>query len=80
MDQISEADLKRSRTDLKFKQALLTRSLDQLLATLYRLQRDPDSLDAAGMLELREGAMMAARVADVIRAIEERTVGASATG
>jgi hypothetical protein len=72
MDEVTEADIARSRADPRFRQALLTKSLEQLLATLYRLQRDPANLDAIGRLELREGARMAARLADMIRAIQDR--------
>jgi hypothetical protein len=76
MEQVTEADLARSRADPLFRQALLTQSLERLLATLYRHQRDPASLDAAGMLALREGAMMAARLADMIRALDEKLTAA----
>ena len=72
MEQVTEADIARSRADPRFRQELLTKSLEQLLGTLYRLQRGPASLDVTGMIELREGAMMAARLADMIRAIEDK--------
>jgi hypothetical protein len=68
MDQISEADIARSRADPRFKQILLARTLEQLLGTLHRLQRDPAHSDPVSM---REGAMMAVRLADMIHAIDE---------
>ena len=69
MDDISEADIVRSRGDPRFKQILLARTLEQLLATLHRLQRDPSPADPVSM---REGAMMAVRLADMIHAIDEK--------
>jgi hypothetical protein len=72
MDQITEGDIARSRADPRFKQILLAKTLEQLLGTLHRLQRDPAHSDPAGLQELREGAMMAVRLADMIHAIEEK--------
>lgn len=73
MDQaaISEADIERSRADPRFKQVLLAKSLEQLLASLYRLQHGPQG-DAISARDLREGAMMAVKLADLIRAIDDR--------
>ena len=42
--QISDADIARSREDPRFKQVLLAKSLEQLLGTLHRMQNaDADS-------------------------------------
>jgi hypothetical protein len=70
MDPISEADIARSRHDPRFKQILLANVLEQLLATLYRMQHDPAQCHTGS---LREGAVMAARLADLIRDLDERT-------
>jgi hypothetical protein len=69
---ISEADIARSRSDPRFKQVLLAQNLERLLARLYRLQHGPAPGDAASARELREGAMMAVQVADLIRAIDDK--------
>jgi hypothetical protein len=70
MDSISEADIARSRHDPRFKQILLARALEQLLSTLYRMQHDPAACEAES---LRKGAVMAARLADLIRDLDDRT-------
>ena len=68
---ITEADVTRSRADPRFKQVLLAKALEQLLGTLYRLQHDPKQ-DEAGARGLREGALMAVQLADLIRSIDDR--------
>ena len=75
MDQITDTDITRSRADPRFKQILLARTLEQLLGTLHRLQRDPANSDPVSM---REGAMMAVRLADMIHAIDEKMRQAAA--
>ena len=71
MDQISEADIARSRADPRFKQILLARSLEQLLGTLQRRQQNPAHSDPASLRELRDGAVVAVKLADIIRAIDD---------
>ena len=41
MSTISDADIARSREDPRFKQVLLAKSLEQLLASLHRMQHAP---------------------------------------
>jgi hypothetical protein len=65
-----EAELARAQADPRLKQVLLARSLERLLKTLYRNQHM--ALDPQGALSLREGAEMALRLADQIRAIDDR--------
>ena len=69
---ITDADVERSRADPRFKQVLLAKVLEQLLGTLYRLQHGPANSDAATARDLREGAMMAVKLADLIRSIDDR--------
>lgn len=69
---VTDTDIVRSRADPRFKQVLLARSLEQLLGALYRLQHDTSAPDPASARDLREGAVMAVRLADLIRAIDER--------
>ena len=73
MDRISEADIERARVDPCVKQILLTKALEQLLAALYRLQRVPALSDPESLRQIRAGAMMAAKVADLIRDLEQQT-------
>jgi hypothetical protein len=65
-----EADLARAHADPRFKQVLLARSLEQLLDMLYRMQHL--AYEPEGAQSLREGAAMAVRLADQIRAIDDR--------
>jgi hypothetical protein len=74
---ISEADILRARQDPQFKQALLTKSLEQLLETLHRMQRAADRLPTSEAAHLREGALMAVQLADRIRAIDNNLRRAS---
>jgi hypothetical protein len=69
---ISDADIMRARADPRFKQVLLARSLEHLLASLHQMQRSPGSLGPAGAHRLREGALMAVQLADLIRSLEDR--------
>jgi hypothetical protein len=73
MDRISEADIERARVDPRAKQALLTKALEALLSTLYRMQRAPVHSDPETLRQLRAGSLMAAKVADIIRGLEEQT-------
>jgi hypothetical protein len=70
-NQISDADIARSRADPRFKQILLARSLEQLLGSLHRLQHAP-TLAANNAQHLRQGALVAVELADRIRAIDEQ--------
>ena len=69
---ISDADIARARENPRFKQVLLAKSLEQLLASLYRMQRSPANLGPAGARDLRKGALMAVQLADLIRSIDDR--------
>ena len=72
---ISDADLARAREDPRFKQILLAKSLEQLLASLHRMQRSPGNLGPSGARHLREGALVAVQVADLIRSLDDRLAG-----
>lgn len=69
---ISDEDIARSRADPRFKQALLTKSLESLLDRMHRLQKSDKGSAPAGARQLREGAIMAAQLADLIRGIEDK--------
>jgi hypothetical protein len=68
---VTDADLARARADADFRQRLLTASLDLLLAELNKLQRV--AKDAAHSDQLREGAELAVKLADLLRRIAART-------
>jgi hypothetical protein len=74
---ISDADIQRARQDPQFKQALLTKSLEQLLDTLHRMQRTAHRLPASDAVHMRAGALMAVQLADRIRAIDDNLRRAS---
>jgi len=76
--EVTDADLARARRDPAFKQQLLTASLDRLLAALYKEQHNRGDADPAQTGQLREGARLAARLADIIRDIDEQRSAAQA--
>ena len=76
--EVTDADLARARRDPAFKQQLLTASLDRLLAALYKKQHARDECDPAVTRQLREGAQLATRLADIIRCIDEQCAAAQA--
>jgi hypothetical protein len=76
--EVTDADLARARRDPAFKQQLLTSSLDRLLAELYKRQHNRAQADPAQAGQLREGARLAARLADIIRDIDEQRTAAQA--
>ncbi len=69
---ISDADISRSRADPRYKQILLAKSLESCSAAMHRLQNGPSATDPQKVRELRDGAMMAVKLADMIRTIDER--------
>ena len=72
MNPISETDIARSRIDPRFKQSLLTRALEQLLAILYGMEHDPTYSDAESLRGLRDGAIVAVELANLIRHLEQQ--------
>jgi hypothetical protein len=65
---VTDADLARARIDAAFRQKLLTESLDRLLVELSRLRNDPATIDKARALQMREGAQLAVKLADLLHA------------
>lgn len=66
---VTEADLARARQDAGFRQKLLVENLDLLLVELGRLRTDPATIDKARALQMREGAQLAVRLADLLHAL-----------
>jgi hypothetical protein len=71
MSTVSDEDIARSREDPRFKQVLLAKSLEQLLASMHRMQ-NAAQVGPQVARELREGALIAVELADRIRAIDEQ--------
>jgi hypothetical protein len=74
--EVTDAALARARRDPAFKQQLLTTSLERLLAELYRQQQSSSTSDPVLARQLREGAQLATRMADIIRKIDEQRAAA----
>ena len=66
---VTDADLARARHDAAFRQKMLTDSLDRLLAELSRLRGDPSSINKARALQMREGAQLAVKLADLLHTL-----------
>jgi hypothetical protein len=64
---VTDADLARAREDADFRQKLLTDSLECLLGELNKLQRATQDATRAG--QIREGAELAVKLADLLRRI-----------
>jgi hypothetical protein len=62
---VTDADLAHARQDPDFRQRLLTESLERLLAELNKLQRT--AKDPTRAVQLREGAELAVKLADLLR-------------
>jgi hypothetical protein len=68
---ITDADLARAREDADFRQRLLTESLEFLLAELNKLQRAANA--GAQSDQMREGAELAVKLAELLRRLASRT-------
>jgi hypothetical protein len=64
---ITDADLERARSDTKFRQRLLTESLDLLLGELSKLRRSANANNEARSDQVREGVELAVKLADILR-------------
>ena len=80
MNTVSDADIARAREDPRYKQVLLAKSLEQLLASLHRMQNAAQAADLGPAVarDLREGALLAVELADRIRAIDDQIARADA--
>ena len=68
---VTDDALARARRDPAFKHQLLSANLDRLLAELYRQQHNLAKASAISPGQIREGAKLAARLADLIRQFED---------
>jgi hypothetical protein len=72
---VTDDDLARARLDAAFRQKLLTESLDRLLVELSRLRNDPSTINKARALQMREGAQLAVKLADLLHTLAPDTDG-----
>ncbi len=63
---VTDADLAQARQDPAFRQELLTRNLELLLARLQRQRKTPRAAVATAK-EMREGVTLAVRLAELIQ-------------
>lgn len=71
---VTDEDLARARKDRAFKQELLARSLDHILAAVNKLKRDHPDADAALTKQIREAVELAVQLSDRIRKIAAHQV------
>ena len=69
---VTAGDLERSRQDRAFRQRLLQEQLGALLTEMQRRKQASASPNARTAAELREAAALAVRMADIIKALEQR--------
>jgi hypothetical protein len=63
---VTDADLERARKDPAFRQQLIARSLDHLIVALNRLRSASSKIDATRAQQIREGAQLAVKLADIL--------------
>jgi hypothetical protein len=66
---VTDAELERARHDVPFRQQMLANNLDRLLVELNRLRNSSENVDKASALHLREGALLAVKLADLLHAV-----------
>lgn len=66
---VTDADLDRARHDALFRQKMLANNLDRLLAELNRLRNVSASVDKARAVQMREGALLAVKLADLLHEV-----------
>ena len=69
---VSDNDLARARSDPAFRQKLLTRSLELLLARMQKLRGTAQSAARGDDKQLREGVELAVRLAELIQDADGR--------
>jgi len=60
---VTEDDIERARTDPGFRQELLAKNLEQLLAALNEMRRNNGDRDPQGARQIREGVDLAVKLA-----------------
>jgi len=65
---VTDADLARARLDPAFRHRLVAESLDLLLSELRRMRTRPPA-DSASVRQLREGADLAVKLAELLQRV-----------
>jgi hypothetical protein len=63
---VTEDELARARTDLAFRQKLLSQNMEALLAGIKKLRKAPAAI-GTGDKQIREGVELAVRLAELIQ-------------
>jgi hypothetical protein len=63
VDLVTEDDIERARIDPGFRQELLAKNLEQLLAALNTMRRNNGDRDPLGAKQIREGVDLAVQLA-----------------
>ena len=63
VDLVTEDDIERARKDPGFRQELLAKNLDQLLAALNLMRKNNGDRDPASAKQIREGVDLAVKLA-----------------
>ena len=63
VDLVTEDDIERARKDPGFRQELLAKNLEQLLAALNEMRRNNGDRDPDGARQIREGVDLAVKLA-----------------
>ena len=63
VDLVTEDDIERARNDPGFRQELLAKNLEQLLAALNTMRRNNGDRDPLGDKQIREGVDLAVQLA-----------------
>ena len=69
---VTDADLERARRDAPFRQQLIVKNLDRLLEELNRLRNVGNTVDKGRALQMREGALLAVKLADLLHQAGQR--------
>jgi hypothetical protein len=69
---VTDNDLARARSDPAFRQKLLTRSLEMLLARMQKLRGTAQTVARGDDKQLREGVELAVRLAELIQNADGR--------
>jgi hypothetical protein len=68
---VTDADLRRARSDPAFRQKMLEQSLEALLSGIKQLRRAAPA-NGSGARQLREGVELAVRLAEIIQNADRR--------
>jgi len=63
---VTDEDLARARRDPAFRQQLLAKNLDRLIAELNRLKSASAKIDATRARQIREGVQLAVKLAEIL--------------